>query len=539
MIKSFLFDQSEMAKRINTFDWSKTPVGTLESWPQSLRNQVETLLANLFPTILLWGADLTVCAYNDAYRPILAKKPEALGRPFLEVWREVEGIIKPQLDRALQGKACYFRDALFTLDRLGELDQAYFDYCFSPIRDENGIIKGVLNTAVEMTDRKKAYMALRDSENRFRNLYEKAPLGYQSLDREGRYLGVNQAWLDMMGYSKAEVIGRLFSDFLEPEEIELYENRFPEFCATGVAHVDVRMVRSDGSSIVVHIDGAVSYDEEGQFKQTHCILHDVGELRRTEKLLKAEKLKLQEYFENLPMLAYNVSFDGIIKDVNNVAVRALGYTEKTELIGKALVPTIYAPASQDKAKKLIKKWKEVKVIKNEELQVVTKKGETIDVLLNVDTIFDHNGMPMHSLSTHLEITDRKKVEAGLAASEKKWRNILVNTPQIGISLDPKGKIVFVNKHFLKLTGWQQEEVIGLDWFDMFIPEPVREEIRGVFRTIFEKKDASDFTGYENEILTRNGELRTIAWSNVLTKDASGEIIGCNLPGHRRQRASAV
>lgn len=161
-MKSIIFDNSEMAKKIREFDWSQTPVGALENWPQSLQHHVNSLLANLFPTILFWGANLIVCAYNDAYRPLLGRKPESLGRSFFEVWREAEEIIKPKIDQTLQGEACYFRDAPFMPVRFGKPDQAYFDYCFSPIRDETGSIKGVLNTAVEVTERKKAEDALQN-----------------------------------------------------------------------------------------------------------------------------------------------------------------------------------------------------------------------------------------------------------------------------------------------------------------------------------------------------------------------------------------
>lgn len=167
-MKSIWPDGSEMARKIIAHDWSCTPVGPVDNWPQDLRNQVRTILATLFPTALLWGGDLTVCAYNDAYRPLLGQKPEALGRPFLEVWQEAEEIIKPQLIQALQGEACYFEDAPFTLLRFDQPDLAYFDYCFSPVRDENGFVVGIINTAVETTRRKKADEALVTSRERMR-----------------------------------------------------------------------------------------------------------------------------------------------------------------------------------------------------------------------------------------------------------------------------------------------------------------------------------------------------------------------------------
>jgi PAS domain S-box-containing protein len=112
----------------------------------------------------------------------------------------------------------------------------------------------------------------------------------------------------------------------------------------------------------------------------------------------------------------------------------------------------------------------------------------------------------------------------LLRSEQKWRNILVNNPQISISLNSDAKIIFANKHFQRLTGWKEEEIVGQDWIDMFIPETMREEIRSVFDQIMSQKDALDFLTFENEILTKSGELRHIGWSNVLTKDANGKIL---------------
>jgi PAS domain S-box-containing protein len=124
----------------------------------------------------------------------------------------------------------------------------------------------------------------------------------------------------------------------------------------------------------------------------------------------------------------------------------------------------------------------------------------------------------------VNIAHRKKAEQLLAASERKWRDVLVNTPQIGVGLDRNGAIVFANPSLLALTGWAEAEVIGQNWFDLFIPEPVREEIRRVFDTVMRQKDTAALSSYENEIITRNGEIRYIAWSNVVTLDTRGEVV---------------
>ena len=80
----FLDGAGEMGGHVRDHDWSQTPLGPIERWPQSLRTALSMVLNSRFPTYMLWGAELT-SFYNDAYRPVLGTKPESLGRPFCEV----------------------------------------------------------------------------------------------------------------------------------------------------------------------------------------------------------------------------------------------------------------------------------------------------------------------------------------------------------------------------------------------------------------------------------------------------------------------
>ena len=109
----------------------------------------------------------------------------------------------------------------------------------------------------------------------------------------------------------------------------------------------------------------------------------------------------------------------------------------------------------------------------------------------------------------------------LSRSEKKWRNILLHTPQIGISLDPEGRIIFANEYFLKLTGWEKEEVLGRDWFDMFIPAEIRESTREFFISAMAGGQNLAYSTHENEILDKNGARHSIGWANALTFDSAG------------------
>ena len=148
----------------------------------------------------------------------------------------------------------------------------------------------------DITRRRKAEDDLRRSEEKFRLLFEKAPLGYQSLDEDGIIREVNQAWLDILGYSRQEVIGRWFGDFLPPDYFELFPERFACLKGTGeVCNVDFEMVRKDGARITVSFYGRVAVDDQGRFVRTHCMFQDVTARKQAEEALRAteERLRLK------------------------------------------------------------------------------------------------------------------------------------------------------------------------------------------------------------------------------------------------------
>ena len=139
-----------MAERIRHHDWSSTPLGPLEAWPGVLKTTVALCLGSRFPQAVLWGDQLTTL-YNDAFVQILGSKPLALGRPFSEVWQEAWSEISAMADRAMAGEAVYIEDFPLVIDRNGGPERAYFTFCYSPIRGEDGSVLGMLDTVTETT----------------------------------------------------------------------------------------------------------------------------------------------------------------------------------------------------------------------------------------------------------------------------------------------------------------------------------------------------------------------------------------------------
>ncbi|MGY2412477.1 ATP-binding protein [Pseudomonas pergaminensis] len=147
---NWLQSSSDMAERVRQHDWASTPLGPLEQWPDVLKTTVALCFASSFPQAIVWGPQLTML-YNDAFIPILGDKPYALGRPFSEVWKEVWADVSPIAKAAYEGHATYVENFPLLIERGNGPEQAYFTFCYSPIRDPLGKVVGMLDTVTETT----------------------------------------------------------------------------------------------------------------------------------------------------------------------------------------------------------------------------------------------------------------------------------------------------------------------------------------------------------------------------------------------------
>jgi signal transduction histidine kinase len=150
----FLAGGGEMGRLMRQLDWARTPLGDTSTWPQSLRTSVSTCLNSRFPILIWWGPELAKL-YNDAYRPMLANKhPRSMGAAGRSVWPEIWDIIGPMLGSVMaEGKATWSEDQMLPLHRKGYVEECYFTFSYSPIRDESGGVGGVFSALNETTER--------------------------------------------------------------------------------------------------------------------------------------------------------------------------------------------------------------------------------------------------------------------------------------------------------------------------------------------------------------------------------------------------
>ena len=208
---AFLNGGGEMGVLIRTHDWSSSPLGPPENWPQPLRTAMRLLLNTGHPMYIWWGPDL-LCFYNDAYRRSIGpeRHPCSLGRPAREVWAEIWDIIGPQIEQVMTGGgATWQEDALVPITRNGRLEEVYWTYSYGPIDDEdapNGI-GGVLVVCAETTEQVLSRRRATEDIEHMAELFRQAP-GFVAVLRGADHVFelTNPAYIELVG--RSDLIGR-------------------------------------------------------------------------------------------------------------------------------------------------------------------------------------------------------------------------------------------------------------------------------------------------------------------------------------------
>ena len=149
----FLSGGGEMGRLIREFDWSGHPLGMPHEWPRSLKTAVSLILNSQHPMWIGWGPEMSFL-YNDAYLHVLglAKHPKSLGRPAAEVWAEIWDVCGPLADKVFQqGEASFVDDVCLFMHRGDHLEETYYSFSYSPIRDESGEVGGLFCPSNDVT----------------------------------------------------------------------------------------------------------------------------------------------------------------------------------------------------------------------------------------------------------------------------------------------------------------------------------------------------------------------------------------------------
>ena len=296
------------------------------------------------------------------------------------------------------------------------------------------------------------------SDERFRLFYEQSPLGYQSLNADGRILEVNPAWLKILGYERDNVVGRWFGDFLTPDSRQVFPDRFARFKEVGEVHdVRLEMVCGDGRIRCVEFDGRISRTPEGHFDRTHCVLRDVTERREAEQAIRRNEARYRLFVETTNEGIWAMDADHKTTFVNARMAAMLGYAEE-EMIGRVVEEFMFdedLPAHRDR----MATRHEGKAARYEH-RFRRKDGGEVWTLVSATALTSSQGRFEGSFALFADITERKRTEEALRRSEERFRAIFDGAAAMVAVADTGGRWAHVNQHMANLLGYSAGELTG-------------------------------------------------------------------------------
>ena len=361
----FLAGGGEMGALMRAHDWSASPVGPPEGWPQSLRTAVRLVLNTNHPMFIWWGEHLTQF-YNDAYRQTMGpeRHPSALGQGGRQCWVEIWPIIGPQIEQVMSGGgATWHENQLVPVTRHGRLEQVYWTYGYSPI-DEDDRIGGVLVVCRDVTREYLAAAALREREAELARVQQVGRIGGLEVDlragfsnrRSPEYLLIHGLPSDAVNESHQDWLRRL-----HPEDRDAAEKKFREAVAGKVRDytAQYRIIRpSDGETRWISVRATIERDADGRAIRLVGAHTDVTEQVAAEQALRQSEERYRKLADQLAELnatlaerveektrerdrIWNVSQDllvvadrnGVWQTVNPAWTRTLGWSE-AELLNR-------------------------------------------------------------------------------------------------------------------------------------------------------------------------------------------------------------
>lgn len=351
----WLIDGGEMGKLIRSMDWSQTPLGPRRLWPQSLRMATSLCLESPVPSAIAWGPQRTHL-YNDAYRLFCGENhPQSMGRDLRECWPSAWPAISDAIGLARTGKATRLENQRILARRAGHLEETFFTFSFSPIRDESSGVGGVFIQLAELTQHTLAgrhanaegaapdrlspaptHGGITKPEERIRQLVESNIVGVFSANLDGRINEANDEMLRIVGYTHDDLAaGKVnWKKMTPPESRAATARAEDELRRTGTCiPYQKEYIRKDGSRIPVIIWSALI---EGAPETGLSFVLDLSERERTQEALRRSEEQWRDVFENNPTMYFMIDASGIVVSVNSVGAEQLGYTVD-ELVGHSVL----------------------------------------------------------------------------------------------------------------------------------------------------------------------------------------------------------
>ena len=372
----------------------------------------------------------------------------------------------------------------------------------------------------DISERKEAEEALRKSQAEYMAVVEDQTELISRQLPDGRLTFVNEALCRFLGLKRDELIGRTLAEFVHPEDLREARRALASVSPESPSgSVECRFLRADGSYRWMRWTIRGIFDEEGHLAERQIVGRDVTELHEFIDALRISEERYRKLVESLPDVVYTISEDGILTSLNPAFEQITGWT-RNDWIGKSFVDLVH-PEDLPKAMETFVEASKGRLTSPYELRIRTKAGEYIVGEFMSAPLSEMTG-EKGEFGVARDITERKRAEEALLASEQFYRALVELLPDAVTVTDLEGKITYASERTAEIHGFDKpEELIGRSAFEFFVPEEM-ERAKEVMRETLKKGSQRQV---EFLLLRKDGSSFTGDISSSVLRDPTGEPVG--------------
>jgi len=491
----------------------------LMKWEDRYRLEFE----NITDVIILVDKDRRVLNVSPSLEKMLGyQTQEFIGQPAAALGKIVGSAYLPQLladmDAILKGETIPATTYEF-IDRNGTV--RYGEISGSPVVREGGI-GGFVAVVRDTTDRKKAADALLRTNKLLDSIVENIPdMIFLKDAQELRFVRFNRAGEELLGYSRDELLGKNDYNFFSKEQADFFteiDRRVLE--GRRVVDIPEEPIRTrERGERVLHTKKVPILNADATPEYLLGISEDITERKCILEALAASEEKFRKAFNTTPdSVNINRLTDGLYVSINPGFTRITGYTEE-DVIGKTSTEFNIWVHSDDRQRLVDGLLKDGEVA-NLEATFRMKNGELRYGLMSA-SIIDLNGVP-HILNITRDITERRRMEEELRASEERFRALSENAPDVIFTMNLDGVITYVNPSWTRLLGYEADAVQGRFFID-FGKEQDQKIYRKLFKSI--RDGGKTVNNHIGIMLAKDGSERVFNMNFAFNRDSQGTIFG--------------
>ena len=366
----------------------------------------------------------------------------------------------------------------------------------SLIKSESGEPHSLFASMIDITERKQAERAVRESKEKYQMLVEKLQEGVLLENAKGQISFLNPRTAELLGYTKEELLGKHWSYIVPEDYLEMVETEAKKRPQGISSTYEACITAKTGHCIPVIITATPIFSITGEFDGVLTVFTDITERKKAEKELRESKEKYQMLVEKLEEGIILEDAEGHVTFVNPKAAEMLGFSME-EILGQHW--TLHVPESNLEIAMKESKKRLDGISSTYEVSLQKKDKSLITVIVSATPVFTPEGEFDGVISVFTDITERKLAEKELKESKEKYQ-MLVEKLQEGVLLEnAEGQISFLNPKTAELLGYNQEELLGRHW-SYIVPEEFVDKVE----TETAKRPQGISSTYEACIIAKDG-----------------------------------